>query len=199
MIIDDGGHHVKDQLTAFAEMFKSALRPGGVYAIEDIETSYWKVGTPLYGTPHAGPSGCRGSNRAGVGRGYGGLSTVDAFLQAVHAPINAKFTDSAAVVTGPADQWIKSITFSQNLIIMTKKDESDCSLLGPYVWPDHLAPSCPASRSRSPPDPATNHFWRWCKEQGWVFRTGKIVPVKVLFKARRRRRVDARGSTEVAV
>ena len=76
-MIDDGGHHVRDQLATFAAIFERGLSPGGIYAIEDIETSYWEDGTPLYGRPTKGPAGCDGK---GSGR-----STVDTFLSIVHA------------------------------------------------------------------------------------------------------------------
>ena len=157
-MIDDGGHHVRDQLATFAAMFERGLSPGGIYAIEDIETSYWEDGTPLYGRPTKGPAGCDGK---GSGR-----STVDTFLSIVHAPVNGKFTDRVARVTGPADFWVKSVTFSLNLIVLTKKSDRDCVQVGPYIWPEKLSRTCPASRQRGPPDPADDPFWRWCQRHG---------------------------------
>ena len=133
-------------------MFERGLSPGGIYAIEDIETSYWEDGTPLYGRPTKGPAGCDGK---GSGR-----STVDTFLSIVHAPVNGKFTDRVARVTGPADFWVKSVTFSLNLIVLTKKSDRDCVQVGPYIWPEKLSRTCPASRQRGPPDPADDPFWR---------------------------------------
>jgi hypothetical protein len=41
IIIDDGGHTMKQQITTFEEIFKS-LKDGGVYLCEDTHTSYWK-------------------------------------------------------------------------------------------------------------------------------------------------------------
>ena len=139
-MIDDGGHHVRDQLATFAAIFERGLSPGGIYAIEDIETSYWEDGTPLYGRPTKGPAGCDGK---GSGR-----STVDTFLSIVHAPVNGKFTDRVARVTGPADFWVKSVTFSLNLIVLTKKSDRDCVQVGPYIWPEKLSRTCPPRRGR---------------------------------------------------
>jgi SAM-dependent methyltransferase len=44
IIIDDGSHHVDDVVRSFALYFPT-LKPGGVYVIEDLHTSYW----PQYG------------------------------------------------------------------------------------------------------------------------------------------------------
>lgn len=42
IIIDDGGHTMKQQITTFKEMWLN-LRNGGTYLIEDLHTSYWKL------------------------------------------------------------------------------------------------------------------------------------------------------------
>ena len=43
VVVDDGSHKPSDQLRTFMEFFPR-LMPGGVYIIEDIETSYWARG-----------------------------------------------------------------------------------------------------------------------------------------------------------
>jgi len=43
-INDDGSHIPEHQLLTFNFFFRDLLRPGGVYIIEDIETSYWVRG-----------------------------------------------------------------------------------------------------------------------------------------------------------
>ncbi len=40
IIIDDGGHHMGQQQISFGTLFKY-LKPGGLYFIEDLHTSYW--------------------------------------------------------------------------------------------------------------------------------------------------------------
>jgi len=40
IIIDDGGHEMKQQKTSLKVLW-SHLNPGGIYVIEDLETSYW--------------------------------------------------------------------------------------------------------------------------------------------------------------
>jgi hypothetical protein len=41
ILIDDGGHTMRQQINTFEEVF-GALQPHGVYLIEDLHTSYWK-------------------------------------------------------------------------------------------------------------------------------------------------------------
>lgn len=48
LIVDDGSHHPGHQLASFSILFANLLEPGGFYAVEDIETSYWLCGE-LYG------------------------------------------------------------------------------------------------------------------------------------------------------
>ena len=44
VIIDDGGHHMHEQITSIKKLWK-AIRPGGMYFCEDLETSYF----PMFG------------------------------------------------------------------------------------------------------------------------------------------------------
>jgi len=53
IIIDDGSHVPRHQLITFTSLFP-CVRPGGVYVIEDIESSYYDGSDPsLYHTPIA--------------------------------------------------------------------------------------------------------------------------------------------------
>ncbi len=51
LIIDDGGHMMKQQQVSLGILFQR-LKPGGIYFIEDLHTSYWPYGPyqDLYGT-----------------------------------------------------------------------------------------------------------------------------------------------------
>jgi hypothetical protein len=40
VIIDDGGHHMTEQVISFRELYPK-LNKGGWYVIEDLHTSYW--------------------------------------------------------------------------------------------------------------------------------------------------------------
>ncbi|KAL7945082.1 hypothetical protein V8C42DRAFT_358152 [Trichoderma barbatum] len=41
VIIDDGGHTMDQQITSLEFLWK-AVKPGGLYVIEDLQTSYWE-------------------------------------------------------------------------------------------------------------------------------------------------------------
>ncbi|KAL6891995.1 hypothetical protein GGI43DRAFT_387232 [Trichoderma evansii] len=41
IIIDDGGHTMDQQITSLEFLWK-AVKPGGLYVIEDLQTSYWE-------------------------------------------------------------------------------------------------------------------------------------------------------------
>lgn len=41
ILIDDGGHTMRQQIHTFEELFPS-VQPEGVYLVEDLHTSYWK-------------------------------------------------------------------------------------------------------------------------------------------------------------
>jgi tetratricopeptide (TPR) repeat protein len=47
IIIDDGSHDVEHQQMTFGRLFQ-LLQPGGLYIIEDMGSSYFKLGTVLY-------------------------------------------------------------------------------------------------------------------------------------------------------
>ena len=50
IIVDDGSHVPWHQLFTFEIMFDTWLKPGGLYIIEDVETSYWDGSHPkIYG------------------------------------------------------------------------------------------------------------------------------------------------------
>ncbi|PHH79423.1 hypothetical protein CDD80_4876 [Ophiocordyceps camponoti-rufipedis] len=44
LVIDDGGHTMKQQITSLERLWP-VVKPGGLYVIEDLQTSYW----PEYG------------------------------------------------------------------------------------------------------------------------------------------------------
>ena len=107
-INDDGSHIPEHQLLTFNTMFPK-LEVGGVYIIEDIETSYW-VRHQIYGYP----------TRYGVGHPK---SIVEIFKMALDG-VNYEFSN---VRRGPVkhQEYIKGISFYRNCIIITKKSPND--------------------------------------------------------------------------
>ena len=119
IIIDDGGHHFEQQVNSYKTLFLDCLKPGGIYIIEDIETSYWN-GKTMYGREQ-----------------YGGVNvsetTVMKFKQMVDV-VNRKFHDNKFFVFGKVDHWVKSVSFYQNVIVLEKKDERDRPYDAHYIW-----------------------------------------------------------------
>lgn len=59
LIIDDGGHTMTQQINSFLVLFP-LLKSGGLYVIEDLQTSYWHNygGYGQIGAPLGGPGTC---------------------------------------------------------------------------------------------------------------------------------------------
>lgn len=97
LIIDDASHVPEHQLSTFYFLFKELLLPGGVYIIEDVECSYWKPESKIYGYE------------------TGHLNIIDYFTKLNHQ-VNWRYNGSE----NPLD--INTITFGPNCIIITKID-----------------------------------------------------------------------------
>lgn len=84
IVLDDGSHIGRHQRAGFASLFP-ALRKGGVYAIEDLHTSYWP-----------GPSGVEGGyRRAGTG-----IELVKTLIDDMHARFHRRGVRFAADIAG---------------------------------------------------------------------------------------------------
>jgi len=42
IVIDDGGHTTSQQIQSFLQLYFSAMKPDGVYLVEDLHTNYWR-------------------------------------------------------------------------------------------------------------------------------------------------------------
>ncbi len=103
------------------------MKAGGIYTIEDVETSYWnKPGATVYD-----------NLLPNVGLGMKG-SVVERF-KGVADTINRNFflNDEYSVIRG--DHNIASITFANNLIVMRKVSPLDAPYSNrPYLWADNV-------------------------------------------------------------
>jgi hypothetical protein len=133
IVVDDGSHDPKHVLITFNELFPHVV-PGGLYVIEDIETSYWnKPGAGLYGNVFVQP----------LGVGSCG-SVVEAFKDVVD-----RGRDVNGLFVGPLSgeelrrreeevrrekecgerlkhsAEIASVTFGQNVIVIKKSDAAE--------------------------------------------------------------------------
>lgn len=114
-INDDGSHIPEHQILTFDLFFSELLNDGGVYIIEDIETSYWKR-NGLYGYP--------------TNYGYGHSNSIIEKFKPIADFINSKFIgaedknslrEKLRDLSDATLNSISSITFCQNCIIVKKK------------------------------------------------------------------------------
>ena len=116
VVIDDGSHLPRHQLTSFASLFPF-VRPGGVYIVEDIETSYFDATfAEIYGYK---------IKKAGIGRPPPG-NFVEKMKQLVDV-VNRHwfYRPEFSVLGGLIDHEIRSISFGGGLIWIQKSYKSD--------------------------------------------------------------------------
>jgi hypothetical protein len=123
VVIDDGSHWCKHVIASFEALFPH-VTPNGIYAVEDLQTSYWET----YG-------GSSGPDRRG---------TSMTMLQALVDGLNHAEYDLVGYEPTYTDQWITSLTFYHNLAFIQK---------GENVEPSHMLPPHPreARRFAKPP------------------------------------------------
>lgn len=112
-ILDDGSHYPVHQIFTFEYLFSNLLAPGGIYIIEDIETSYWD-----------GPNAKVYNYDIRDGGPGKPINIVERFKQVADV-INRKYFGSPefSVFKGNVDHMISSISFSRNCIIIQKGDK----------------------------------------------------------------------------
>lgn len=133
-VCDDGSHVPEHIFISFCHLFLHVLQAGGIYAIEDVETSYWRTGE-LYGYK--------------VHKGYRNPGQVIEVFKHLADDVNSDYLlpqdkqkQSHLVHEIPDEvrSWVGSITFAQNCIIVTKKTVEEKALYDnrPYKWPSYL-------------------------------------------------------------
>ena len=101
MIIDDGSHLPSHQLLSLETLWP-ALAPGGLYIVEDVETSYWAQHATLYGYSYIDQP-----------------SAVDR-LKLVADTINREFLLGASPLP-PLYNSVSSVMFGQNMVKLCKQ------------------------------------------------------------------------------
>jgi hypothetical protein len=122
-IIDDGSHIPEHQLLTFDFFFQNLLQPGGIYIVEDIETSYWKNGD-CYGYP--------------TKYGYKHPRSFIERIKPVIDHINIEFLNTKdqlqnkheLVISQTTLDMISTMTFGQNCVIFTKKTADEMKYNG---------------------------------------------------------------------
>ena len=129
VVIDDGSHRCQHVITSFGALFPH-VRDGGVYVIEDLQTSYWEK--------------------------YGGSSTPNSpgtsmtLLQRLTDGLNYAEFDIPNYVPTYTDLWVRSITFYHNIAFIEKAPNLERSnMLPPHPRPNRrfaLPPPKPPER-----------------------------------------------------
>ena len=129
VIIDDGSHHPEHQMVSFKYLFEHGLKPGGIYIIEDTETSYWRSG-----------------NTYGLSTVYGKDSPISAInrLKGLVDVVNRRYQpDDEPFVSsfgGTIDRTVQSVFFGPNAVVIVKMKEDEMSKYdsSTYLWKDKL-------------------------------------------------------------
>ena len=123
-IIDDGSHVPQHQLLTFNYLFNECLEFGGIYIIEDIETSYWRNST-LYGYPIDSGYLDDNSNIVQIFK-----NIVDIVNREFLTDENKKFLKEYNKIDYDNLKYISMITFAGNCIIIKKMTEKEYQIYG---------------------------------------------------------------------
>ena len=115
IVIDDGSHQCRHVLASFAALFRH-VREGGVYVIEDLQTSYW--------------TDTGGSSVPNV------PATSMTMLQRLTDGLNYAEFEVRDYVPSYTDLWVSSVTFYHNIAFVEK---------GRNVEPSNIRPPHPGS------------------------------------------------------
>jgi hypothetical protein len=130
LIIDDGAHHPQHQITAFEYLFQHGLKPGGIYIIEDIETSYWYSGN-CYGYPMA-----YGQNHPDAL-----ITRVKPMVDVVNRKFSLPENKFRSTFSPEVDKWVSGIFFGMNTVIITKATQEEKGHLNAgYGYQENLVP-----------------------------------------------------------
>lgn len=101
LIIDDGSHHNADVISSFQALFPT-LKPGGFYAIEDVQTSYW---LEFGGNPE----------------NHDDRSTTSGYFRALADMINYPEFRDRKLEIGDLVKSVSAVHFYHNLIVVQKR------------------------------------------------------------------------------
>lgn len=115
IIIDDGGHTMKQQINSFIALFPH-LKSGGMYIIEDLHTSYWK---------EFGGGGTKSKPKAGAGTTIAYLKEKIDDLNSIGAMSGrANFYALPQSIEKKLNKWqlgIRSMHFYDSVCIIIKR------------------------------------------------------------------------------
>jgi hypothetical protein len=117
LVIDDGSHEPGHQLKTLVKLFPR-VAPGGLYVIEDIETSYWDAqGASIYGY---------GLRDVGAGRRGSIMTALKLLAEVVNQRYAVNDYDRTFnVIDVGVDPDVAWVMFAQNMVVIRKKDAED--------------------------------------------------------------------------
>jgi hypothetical protein len=114
VVIDDGSHYSSDVITSFQALFPHVSQ-GGVYAIEDLQASYWSI--------------FRG-NEADLNDPKTSMGFLKQLVDGLH---HADILAASERTLQPTDQWISGLHFYHNLAFVEKCGNREPSPLARMV------------------------------------------------------------------
>jgi demethylmacrocin O-methyltransferase len=118
IVIDDGSH-INDHVIASFETLFPLLKDGGLYVVEDAQTSYW----PILGGSSTDPDSTR---------------TIIGYFKSLIHGLNHAEIDPASYLPSPFDHSIVSLAFYHGMVFIEKGDNSE---------PSNVPPSDPLRRA----------------------------------------------------
>lgn len=110
IILDDGSHVPEHQILTINNLW-NLVKPGGIYIIEDIETSYWKKSS-IYGYHF-------NAKKNGIMRSFYDLVDV------INSEFSKKNIKNSSIKNFAKE--VEMVTFAQNCVIFVKKDYQNFS------------------------------------------------------------------------
>ena len=107
IIIDDGSHVPAHQILTLNHLW-TLLSPGGIYIVEDIETSYW------------GKSSIYGYDFNAKSKGSNFVKFAAQLIDIVNSEFSKKTSTEKGI--GNFEKEIEMVTFAYNCVIFVKKD-----------------------------------------------------------------------------
>jgi len=102
ILIDDGGHTMHQQITAFKEMFKH-VKADGIYICEDLHTSYWLK----------------------YGGGYKRKGTFIEYSKNIIDQLNAYYSEQNALKVDTLTKSIKGLHYYNGILVVEKGEVSN--------------------------------------------------------------------------
>jgi hypothetical protein len=109
VIIDDGSHVPQHMMYSLFHLWK-AVKPGGLYVIEDLETNYWKDGMGVYSYKLSGTGIHADANH----------SAVTKLQQFIHVLQRFPLNQAKQMSVMPGDDQLCSMEWGMNLVLLRK-------------------------------------------------------------------------------